>query len=771
MKLLLAHAPLDDPTLPYHSTAYLKGSLVANGFTDVCMRDINIEFINYTFEPSVFSEFNEEADRRLRGFGTRPSWGYAEHEEYQALFSAVRTDASTLERAVRGFRTRDVFLDFASYTENLNCVTHYLELLGALSYPAEHLGFGQRNRGRFSNFSLRDLLDGDLGSRVCYPFEKYFQDRLVHDREFKNSDAIGISIIYDHQLYHALHFARLVKRTWPEKKVLLGGTCISQIYKHLKSKSAVKYFFDLCDAIVVGEGETAICEIVASEGRLDGSQTFMNTILYDRAKDRVILPEVRYENVAALGPPVYDHPWDLYLSPARGINYAPTRGCYWNRCTFCDYGLNTDKPTSPWRERKIDQCIADLKQAQETYGVRYVYFAVDVMAPGYLERLSDAIVDSGLDIRWAAELRMEKIFSLDRCEKMSRAGCVCVSFGMESGNQRILDLIDKGTSVHYMAETMKNFASAGIACQLMAFTDFPTEKPEEKKETLTFITQNSDHWSTGGLGTFLLTGTSMIAKNPAQFGIRVVETQDCDVARAISYRLDSESGQRTARAEDADASFDDSGGIFPSVLGRPWAGGTDTLHSMIYYETYGRNFFKGHQADAKQELDASASVDLDSLQILLNGRLVEASCDLNAMVAQRHKFLAYLKARLDTPAEPTYSSFFDWQASMERIPRSEQIQYWMVAGKNLLKLDKLSYRILMAASKRTLTVSQVIEALPDALRPKFRAYLTELENKSMISFSRDGRVMRKGIQVNESLVINPDTTSNVYGKLAPAAAA
>src|SRR5205085_2968416 len=116
---------------------------------------------------------------------------------------------------------------------------------------------------------------------------------------------------------------------------------------------------------------------------------------------------------------------------------------------------------------------------------------------------------------------MEKIFSDERCRKMMKAGCVCVSFGMESGNQRVLDLIDKGTKVQFMGETMRNFSQAGIAVQLMAFSDFPTETPEERAATIQFITENEPYWSTGGLGTFLLTGTSMIAKNPEKFGVTV----------------------------------------------------------------------------------------------------------------------------------------------------------------------------------------------------------------------------------------------------------
>ena len=116
-----------------------------------------------------------------------------------------------------------------------------------------------------------------------------------------------------------------------------------------------------------------------------------NLVSYDRAADRLHLPEfVHYENVATLGRPLFHYPWDLYLSPERGINYSPTRGCYWNRCTFCDYGLNTTKPTSPWRERQLEPRRGGSRAAVEETGARYVYFAVDVMSPAYLERLSDA---------------------------------------------------------------------------------------------------------------------------------------------------------------------------------------------------------------------------------------------------------------------------------------------------------------------------------------------------------------------------------------------
>jgi len=524
---------------------------------------------------------------------------------------------------------------------------------------------------------MYDLLDPRLGDRVCMPFNRYFEESIANDPGFADADLFGISIVYDHQIYHAFQFSRLLKRLWPEKRLVFGGAAISQLYKYLKDKTRIKEVFTLCDAIVIGEGETAICEMAASDGDFERGG-FTNTIAYCRDSDRLSLPAIRYENVTALGRPVYDHPWDLYLSPERGINYSPTRGCYWNRCTFCDYGLNTDKPTSPWRERGIAQVVDDLEHARRRYGVRYVHFAVDAMAPGYLERLADAICEAGLDLRWSADLRMEKVLTGERARKMAQAGCVCVSFGIESGSQRILNLIDKGTNVGCMSATIGNFASAGVACQLMAFTGFPTETPEEREATLELIRETEPYWSAWGIGTFLLTATSIIARNPARFGIAPMETEGADVARSVAYRVNRETGLGPALTEGAGSSFDRTGGAFPDILGRPWAGSIDSLHTMIYYAHHGPAFFKlnppkakANGKELKDQPDLSSGADLD-------GQLVEANFDLAEIVANRQLFAEYLDGMRKVPAEPTYAAFAKWARGVPPLQADAEASYWLL---------------------------------------------------------------------------------------------
>ena len=186
--------------------------------------------------------------------------------------------------------------------------------------------------------------------------------------------------------------ARAIKAAWPDKLVVLGGTAISQCFKHLSDKRRMAEFCRDADAIVVGEGETAMCEIAASAGNPGKVRAAPNTITFDHASGRVHFPDrIHYEDLASLGAPVYGHDWDLYLAPDRGVNYAPTRGCYWNRCAFCDYGLNSDSPTSPWRERPVDLVIDDLAVAKNSQSVNYVYFAVDVMSPKYVRKLANSI--------------------------------------------------------------------------------------------------------------------------------------------------------------------------------------------------------------------------------------------------------------------------------------------------------------------------------------------------------------------------------------------
>jgi hypothetical protein len=738
VKILLTHSPMDDPTIPYHSNAYLAGHLVHCGFEDVTLRDTNAEFFNWCLEERVFSSFQEEAAQRFRTLTDKPELSFLEQEEYLGFWSQSDVSYERVSRAAQTLRTRDRFFDFEVYKDSVAAIQDYFGILGALSYPCDLGNFRQASRGRFSQCNLRDLFDPDLASRICQPFARFLEERMPEDKGFCDADCIGISIVYEHQIYHAIQFARWLKEQWPDKYVVFGGTAISQLYKYLIDKNEMQRFFSFVDGVVAGEGETAICQI-ADAGEVVPGMKVQNLITYDAANDRVHLPpHIHYENVPALGKPLFRHPWNLYLAPERGINYSPTRGCYWNKCTFCDYGLNTSMPTSPWRERRVEQVIEDLRHAMDECGARFCYFAVDVMSPSYLDRLSDALLDSGLGLRWGAEIRMERVFTPERCRKMAASGCVHVSFGMESGNQRVLDLIDKGTKIEYMGQTMKNFAEAGVAVHLFTFTGFPGETKEEKAESKRFIRENQEWWSGGGMGTFLLTGTAIVAKDPARFGVRLVDTKDADVARSLAFKLDEdheEEGLTAVSSEDADNSFENDGGVFPGVLGRPWAGSTDCLHTMIYYEIYDRTFFRIHAIENVKSRGPEVEDELLDCSFIIPGVVRESPFDLGHIVQERRNFVCWLRDLLRVPEEPTLHKFQAWGVTREPLARnSDGPSYWIRSGERVVRLDKLVYRLLKVGSDTKLPIRNLLAAVPEPLRPRIIAYLRDLGQCSLVRF-------------------------------------
>ena len=114
---------------------------------------------------------------------------------------------------------------------------------------------------------------------------------------------------------------------------------------------------------------------------------------------------------------------------------------------------------------------------------------------------------------------MEKGFTSEICRIMRQAGCLQVGFGLESYNQRVLDLMKKGTQVAEVIPILKRFRDAGIRTHLNIMIGFPTETLEEAEETKRFLDENRHLYHSFGIQTFNLESGTDIDRYPEQFGI------------------------------------------------------------------------------------------------------------------------------------------------------------------------------------------------------------------------------------------------------------
>ncbi len=574
MRPVLIYPPLSDPTSGYHSLCYLDSFARARGQAGADIVDANIEAFHHTYSATPYDWL---LSQRTSAPDDRPA----------ARAHLLRVGTVTPDEvagAVATFQDGERFYDYPTYRQAVETVTGWMNTLAASGLPgAFRDGFQLDPLGVISTSSVRDLTDEALLARLSNPFMPYYEQDLMPRLVAGGYDVVGINVTYESQLPFALWLGRLIRRALPDAFVVAGGTEVADVWKYALDKASVFTVFDAFDAVVVGEGETAYVEILDAldAGRVPSGHP--NVRLHPRYGRAAGLPLFRYEPLADVPTPDYTKlPWDSYLSPEPFVYYSPARGCYWNKCTFCDYGLNGDSPTSPWRQDTVDKMVADTAAIAEF--AKFIYFSVDVLAPATILRFAERVAESDADFRWGAEIRLEKYWSAERCETLRRSGCVAVSVGFESANQRILDLIDKGTTPARVSQTISAMTGAGIGVQMMGFTGFPSETTEEALDSVRFLRDHRDLWTFGGLGTFMLTSGAIVAKKPEEFGIRDLRPlPGHDIARVLTYEDTSGAADGTdeEKLEEAKA------GLVSGDYGRPWLGGTDTPHTYFFHDRYG----------------------------------------------------------------------------------------------------------------------------------------------------------------------------------------
>lgn len=683
VKALLIFPPITDPTSGYHSLSYLQAYARQHGHTAVEILDANIEAIDYMAQLSQVEELVKLAAQVYQHLGNRDQLDGEEQLAYYHAWLAQSLDHRRVMEAFRVLRSSKEFYNYPTYFRAVQSIMLWIRCLSLLGMPGQFAeGFALSPHGRFNLNVSTDLTDWSVIERVNGPFLRYYQSVLLPSLRFSDYQLIGLNVTYLYQLPFALWLLRSLKET-TAAYVIVGGTEVSDLWKYSLYPERFRDIFAHADACVVGEGESAFLHVLNCLSQGEEIQPATNLILnrkYDQ-KEGFLPFKVHYEELAAIPTPDFSQlPWEKYLSPEPFVYYSPSRGCYWNKCTFCDYGLNFGSPTSPWRADPVDKIITDLRIISRH--AKFVYFSVDVLAPATLLKLADRIVAEGIDIRWSAEIRLEAYWSKERCDLLKRSGCVAISVGFESGNQRVLDLIDKGTTPERVVETIHNFAAAGIGVQMMGFTGFPTETNTEALASVEFLRQHRNEWTFGGLGTFVLTPGSIIARDPARFGITDARPFiGEDIARHWFYRdpvaqaLQAEMPNWERQLREAKSSVNRA--PFP----RPFLGGVDTPHTLMYHDRFGARMLEATEITMSRDL-----VTADT-RLVLNGeirrdehgfgpdRLLRHADELYREPAEEGRTLSYceltdLLKNMTVSKEHTNDLYFvRWDGSFHRLTK------------------------------------------------------------------------------------------------------
>jgi hypothetical protein len=628
MERILIHPPFADPTQPYLSLPSLKGYLRARGL-DARVVDLNVEAAHHLFEPGTVDDIARRIGLRFLKLNRARSLDFHEQREYRALAEA-RTRIEEVLGAERPplevFRDRGLFFDPEAYTLARRLTDSLFAALSALHFPYrfdfnhaghEVLPWSFDLLEEYSEEGLSPLLDF-YRRALDPPADWESLERGSAAIALEGADFVGISIVFPSQVPEALVLARLVKRRAPHAFVALGGPCIHQAAVHME-ESLRRRLLDFADGVGLFEGEETLARLFplleawrgAGEAeRAEVLKDVPNLLVLDRASSRPRLgPRHVLDLREAPAPDYSDLDLDRYLAPSRRLLYAPARGCYWNKCSFCYYGL-AETATASYREVPPERAAADLARLSRRHGVRNFYISCDVLSPSYALRLAQAIVDRGLKVRWSSDLKIEKSFTPERCALLHRSGLRAAAFGIESGSDRILELMRKGCDRATMTEVNRSFHDAGVATEWMTFTDHPGETVEEALETVRWIEAERDRIDLFIVGEFGLEKGSHVAQDPARYGVEsVFHAEGDDLKLYALFTL--ESGERSAaERETVDRAI--AKAAAPYALGPyPWAGASSTHHTFLHFLEFGQRAFRGHfqvaQAAAKAPLPAPPS--------------------------------------------------------------------------------------------------------------------------------------------------------------------
>jgi anaerobic magnesium-protoporphyrin IX monomethyl ester cyclase len=318
---------------------------------------------------------------------------------------------------------------------------------------------------------------------------------------------------------------------------------------------AAEYLSAGFDFVIAGEPEGALDDVLDGLGnalpdrrasRPDRGTTVRESVprvlraarvaidsLPDAAWDLIDVDDYRQAWIAAHG----------YFS----INLVSSRGCPY-RCNWCA------KPVfgAAYSFRSPGRLALEMARMKNELGAEHVWFADDIFAlsPQWTRAFADAVEQAGARLPFKMQSRCD-LMTRDTVSALKRAGCAEVWMGAESGSQKILDAMDKGTRVAQIYEARENLRRHGIrACYFLQF-GYPGETWEDIQKTIRMVRETGPD-DVGVSVSYPLPGTRFHARVAEEMGEKANWRDSDDVSMMFRGAYSTEFYRELANAVHAE---------------------------------------------------------------------------------------------------------------------------------------------------------------------------------------------------------------------------
>ena len=580
MKSLLIFPPDWLPSEPYLSLPSLAAVLRPAGH-DVSQLDVNVEMYDLFFSTRFLQHVAQRIASELGHLQHEQKERALDEEEQELmkrlltctpeLFQQFSTDVEKAKEILRS----NAFYDIDQLEWATNCLHETMALVSLAYYPAQICFPPIETDIVYKPFMSSEILEAVDDDQINIYRDVYrMLIRPVMERE--RPAMVGISVVQQKQLIATFTFCKMIKEEFPATHITLGGNIITRIRDTLPEIEGLWQWFD---SAVVYEGESAYLQLTEAV-KSGGDFAKLPNLIYKDESGIHVNKEVCAENLAELPPPDFDGlPLEKYFVPHLILPYLATRGCYYGRCTFCDHFQGY---VEGFRTKQVDQITEEIKFLKDKYGTRFFHFTDESYPPALFQKLSRKLIDDKLDIAWTTHMRFEESLLNEQVwQDVGESGCKYLHFGYESGNQRVLKLMDKSTKLDAIETNLRMSSEAGIWNHLMGFFGFPGETNEEADDSKAFVEKNSAHIHSLGFMTFVLGKYSPIAFEPEKYGVSYYKNPEWDLA--LDYYFTTKDGLTIQQALDV---FDE----FELKHNTKWDLRTSVReYVFLYIDKYGSN--------------------------------------------------------------------------------------------------------------------------------------------------------------------------------------
>ena len=532
-------SPLSPHCAPTSSAAQLKNA----GHT-VFIRDLNLEFYKFTLNQEYVNKSIKKALEIEPVLKSEVTAAYSKIEDFNELSQDFKVKAKKylkikelsenikeieeiikyLPTAVETLKHKDDFYSLNLFSKSIAVIDKALYLNSLPYYPGEF----SLHDFTISNlkFELEEILKycSDKSLNMYYDF----YDNILPSILETNPDYIGISIGSYSQVIPGLTLAMLLK-SQAKAHINIGGNYFSRVADSIVN--CKEFLQNFADSIIVEEGERPIIELLKYLNNEIEVENVPNLIYLDKSGNTQFnqkTPPVKLNEMTTQN--LDEFSLDEYFMPEIVLPVLSSRGCYWKKCTFCDHDFG-----QTYNVKSVKKMVNELKELNQKYGISYFEFVDEAISSAYLDELSTEIIESGLKINWYCNSRLETSLSKDILLKAREAGLRMILWGVESGSDRIMTLINKGIDLSKRLEILKNASDADIWNFAYIFFGFPTETLQDVMDTINIVCNNTDIIHAYGRSRFTLGKHALLNNNSEDYGVIKLPEKEESFSSNASY--------------------------------------------------------------------------------------------------------------------------------------------------------------------------------------------------------------------------------------------